>query len=120
MTYEFPDGGPCREGGDVQQRAYDIFRTLRATHFARIDFILDLAGTLWALEINTVPGVSLEGNFAVAAKRIGWSYDDLMISLLRTALARWPTPEATTTDGQRNRCAVPLIETREPRWRPGA
>lgn len=67
-----------------------LWRTLGCRGFARVDFIVDGAGLPWALEINTIPGLSREGNFAVGARTSGLGFDDVIVALLHEALSREP------------------------------
>lgn len=61
---------------------------------ARIDFIVTETETL-ALEVNTVPGLSYESNFASAASLAGIGHDDIVLALLHEAF-------------HRNQCDIPL------------
>ncbi len=53
------------------------FAALRLSGYARFDFILDAAGTLWCLEANTLPGMTPTSLLPQAAAAVGIEYDDL-------------------------------------------
>lgn len=55
---------------------------------ARFDFIAAGDGTVFALEVNTTPGMSYESNFITAAGLLGLRHADLVIAILREALTR--------------------------------
>jgi D-alanine-D-alanine ligase len=68
---------------------------------ARIDFIITDAGA-FALEVNTVPGLSYESNFISAASLAGFGYGDVLLALMHEALGRQqddiPLPVLITGD----------------------
>lgn len=74
----------------LEEYAMRLWQSLDCRGFARVDFIIDGQGRPWALEINTVPGLSRDSNFAVAARKSGLTYDRVIVALLREALARVP------------------------------
>jgi D-alanine-D-alanine ligase len=55
---------------------------------ARVDFIAADDGTVFALEVNTTPGMSYESNFITAAGLLGLRHADVVIAILREALTR--------------------------------
>jgi D-alanine-D-alanine ligase len=55
---------------------------------ARVDFIAGGDGTVFALEVNTTPGMSYESNFITAAGLVGLRRDDVVVAILREALTR--------------------------------
>lgn len=74
----------------LEQYAIRLWQSLDCRGFARVDFVVDRQGRPWALEINTVPGLSRDGNFAVAARKSGLTYDQVIVALLGEALTRVP------------------------------
>ncbi len=74
----------------VQRAALACFDALGCRDFARVDFILSDDGTLYALEVNTIPGFTTHSLLPKAAAQIGLSMSDLCVRIVRTALA--PSP----------------------------
>ena len=64
------------------------FETLRCEGMARVDLIVDEAGTPWVLEVNTVPGLTELSLFPDAARAAGIEFDDLCDRLVRHARLR--------------------------------
>jgi D-alanine-D-alanine ligase len=67
----------------VVEQACQAFDLLGCRGFARVDFMITSAGPL-LLEVNTIPGLSEEGNMATMAAAAGMSYDELIRDLLST------------------------------------
>ena len=63
----------------LRTSALIVHKTIGARHLSRTDFIVDLSGEIWFLEINTIPGLSVLFPRAVAAS--GRDFGQL--------LARW-------------------------------
>ncbi|WP_326580852.1 D-alanine--D-alanine ligase [Actinacidiphila glaucinigra] len=55
---------------------------------ARVDFIVAPDGDLYALEVNTTPGMSRDSNFVVGGRLRGLTRDDLVRAFLHEALTR--------------------------------
>jgi D-alanine-D-alanine ligase len=70
----------------IEAEAIDCFNTLGLRHFARIDFILSADGTAYALEVNSIPGLTSHSLLPKAAARIGLSMGDLCIKIIKAAL----------------------------------
>jgi D-alanine-D-alanine ligase-like ATP-grasp enzyme len=54
-------------------------------HFARVDFILSADGTAYALEANSIPGLTSHSLLPKAAARMGLSMSDLCIKIIKAA-----------------------------------
>jgi D-alanine-D-alanine ligase len=63
-----------------------IFERLGCRHLARIDWMVDRAGELWFLEVNTLPGFTSHSLVPKAGAHIGISFDELCEKLARMAL----------------------------------
>jgi D-alanine-D-alanine ligase len=79
---EDPLAGQLR---DLARRAY---QALECRDYARVDIRLDGQGAPHILEVNPNPDLSPEAGLARAAIRGGISYDELIIGIVRQALAR--------------------------------
>jgi D-alanine-D-alanine ligase len=68
----------------------------------RVDFIVADDGTVFALEVNTTPGMSYQSNFIVAAGLCGLQSADGVTAILREAVTRprydAPLPAPVFTD----------------------
>ena len=66
-------------------------RSLGCRDLSRVDFILDDAGQLQVLEINTIPGFTSHSLVPMAAARAGISFEQMADRLVRMALLHPPT-----------------------------
>ena len=90
VRYECPahlDGVSQRA---LERQSVALHRALGCRGYSRIDWRLGPAGELVFLELNTNPGLSVEGNFAISAERGGLAYDDLILSMMATAWTPFP------------------------------
>jgi len=69
----------------VQTAATDCFRALGCRHFARADFILGDDRNPYALEINTIPGLTTHSLLPKAAAKAGLSMSDLCVKIVEAA-----------------------------------
>lgn len=70
------------------EAAAEAFRLLGCEGMARVDFIVDAAGTPWLLEVNTVPGLTEVSLLPDAARAAGVGFDELCERLVRHAVGR--------------------------------
>ena len=70
----------------VEAAAIECFKSLGLRHFARIDFILSADGTAYALEANSIPGLTSHSLLPKAAAKAGLSMSDLCIKIIKAAL----------------------------------
>jgi D-alanine-D-alanine ligase len=84
----------------IEAAAIDCFNALGLRHFARVDFILSADGTVYALEANSIPGLTSHSLLPKAAAKIGLSMSDLCIKIIEAALENRKTkyPSAGTND----------------------
>ena len=61
------------------------FHAVHASGWGRVDFMLDKGGRAWALEVNTVPGMTDHSLVPKAAKQAGIDFDELVLRILETA-----------------------------------
>lgn len=76
------------EAARIAGEAKRIFTALRLGGFARIDFILDEAGTFWCLEANTLPGMTPVSLLPQEAAAVGISYGELCERIAQLAYAK--------------------------------
>lgn len=71
----------------INTDALKCFDCLGCRHVARVDFILTDGGTAYALEINTIPGMTVHSCVPKAAEKIGVSMSELCAGIVRQAMA---------------------------------
>lgn len=85
----------------LEEQSLKLWTGLGCRGIARIDFVVAENG-IFALEVNTVPGLSYESNFALAAYEAGLGHSDIVLALLVEALHRSdhqvPLPVLATAD----------------------
>jgi len=74
----------------VRSGAERLFSELKAEAPFRADFLVDEEGQAWFLEVNTIPGLSREGNLATMAKAHGITYEDLIANTIKSARRKEP------------------------------
>lgn len=83
---------PAELPGDAAPRAQALalqaYRLLGCFGFARVDLMLDEAGALHLLEVNTVPGLTETSLLPQAAEAAGIGFDEVIARLLLRAQGR--------------------------------
>lgn len=69
----------------IQAVAVQAYQSVNAQGWARADLMLDDAGGLWLLEINTTPGMTSHSLVPMAAKAAGMDYAELCVRILSQA-----------------------------------
>jgi D-alanine-D-alanine ligase len=81
---------PCGMAPDEEARlkvlARRAFDVLGCTDWGRADFMLDAQGNPYFLEVNTAPGMTDHSLPPKAARAVGISYKDLVVSVLSLTL----------------------------------
>lgn len=77
------------ETAQIQRYAALAHQALGCSGVSRTDFILDEEGQPWALETNTLPGMTPTSLLPDAARVAGMSFPELCIRLVKDALNRW-------------------------------
>ncbi len=72
----------------ASEAAAKAFTELGCSGMARVDIIVDAAGTPWVLEVNTVPGLTELSLLPDAARAAGISFEDLCTRLVNHAVGR--------------------------------
>ncbi len=78
----------------VQAAALAAHRALECRDLSRTDFLLDAQGMPWALETNTIPGLTSHSQLPRAAETVGTSFVELCEYLIMVALGRGAKREA--------------------------
>ena len=63
-----------------------MFRALNLSAYSRADFILDDAGELWFLEINTLPGMTPTSLVPQEAAQLGMDFGQLLEKLIELGM----------------------------------
>jgi len=72
----------------IKAAALNCFNALGLRHFARVDFRLSNDGIAYALEVNTIPGLTAHSLLPRAAAKAGLSMSDLCIKIIEAALEK--------------------------------
>jgi D-alanine-D-alanine ligase len=81
---------PARLAPDVyaeaERGAVAAFNAVGCRGYARVDMMVDAAGTPWFVEVNTLPGMTDTSDLPAQARAAGLSYEDLVETILLTAV----------------------------------
>lgn len=85
---------PAELSGELTSRLQDyaeqVFKALKLTSYARIDFMMDSATqSFYCLEANTLPGMTPTSLLPQEAAVVGMSFEDLCERLIEVSLARY-------------------------------
>ncbi|CAN5815161.1 D-alanine--D-alanine ligase [soil metagenome] len=69
----------------VEEAALDAYRTLGCSGFARVDLLLS-DDIPWVIEVNSIPGFTETSTLPLAAEAAGLSFEDLVETILESAL----------------------------------
>ncbi len=72
----------------VQQLALQVYRTLGCRDMGRVDFMFNVYGQPFVLEINTIPGFTSMSLLPLAAQYAGYKFPDLCLKLAYLAYQR--------------------------------
>ncbi len=90
VDYEYPARLPPAVIARIKSQALIVFRTLGCRDFTRMDFRIAADGTPYFLEVNPLPGLSLDSDLFILVTMMGWSHTRLVESILSAALTRFP------------------------------
>ncbi len=75
----------------ITDSSLKAFEVLSCRDLARLDFRLSHDGTPYFMEINPLPGLNPKsGDLVIMAKKMGWTYPNLISAILGAALERYP------------------------------
>jgi D-alanine-D-alanine ligase len=81
--YFCPSGLESRVDVEVQNMALKAFNAIGCAGWGRVDIMMDGAGNLWVLEVNTVPGMTSHSLVPMAAQSSGINFEQLVFEILR-------------------------------------
>ena len=84
-VYNCPASIPKKLSATMQTTAGHIFKILKCTHYARMDFRLDLNNQFWFLEANTLPGMTATSLVPKAAQAANITFDELIKQIILLA-----------------------------------
>ncbi|MFL5246005.1 MAG: ATP-grasp domain-containing protein [Gemmataceae bacterium] len=88
VRYECPPDLPPTVMSRIEQATLQVFQALECRDVARVDFRLR-DGVPYFLEVNPLPGLNPESSdLVILAKGFGWTYAQLIESIVRAALER--------------------------------
>jgi D-alanine-D-alanine ligase len=86
--YHCPSGLDGATEKKIQALALRAFDALGCSGWGRVDFMGDASGAAYALEVNTVPGMTDHSLVPKAAAAAGISFDELVLRILETSRTR--------------------------------
>jgi D-alanine-D-alanine ligase len=89
VDYECPAGLEENVLQCIQVYSLRAFKALGCRDFARLDFRINAAGIPYFLEINPLPGLGTNSDLVIMAKKMRWSYQQLINTILDAALERY-------------------------------
>ena len=84
---------------EVRRLTHRVFKVTGCRDYARVDFRLTDDGTLYALEINSLPGITPHSDLTLMAEAEGWTHADLVCAVLDAALKRYGMAEFSPVAG---------------------
>ncbi len=84
--YICPCGLPADKEEELKNLALKAFDSLACGTWGRVDFMADTRGNFYLLEVNTVPGMTSHSLVPMAAKEAGFSFEQLVVSVLMETL----------------------------------
>lgn len=83
--YICPCGLPEAQEAEYAALVKQAFDAVNACGWGRVDFMVDKAGKLWLIEVNTVPGMTSHSLVPMAAKQAGIGFEELVLRILTSA-----------------------------------
>ena len=80
--YICPPNLPAEQIEALNDLVLKACQSLGCAGLARVDVMQDKSGKFYLLEVNTVPGMTNHSFIPMAAKKIGMSFDDLLLKIL--------------------------------------
>ncbi len=83
--YHCPSGLDILQEQQIQGLAKQAYDAIGCTGWGRVDFITDRQGDFQLIELNTIPGMTETSLVPKAAKDYGWSFEQLVNTILDSA-----------------------------------
>ena len=81
---------PCGLAAEIEKElqilAKKAFNIIGARGWGRVDFMLDANNQPWLIELNTVPGLTSHSLLPMAAKQLGMSFEQLIVSIMEATV----------------------------------
>ncbi len=90
VDYECPTRLEEKTLAGIAAASLKAFTVLGCRDFARLDFRVSPKGTAYFLEINPLAGLGTHSDLVIMALKLGWRYEELIDSILRAAVKRYP------------------------------
>ncbi len=87
-SYICPCGLTDAEEAHAAALGLRAFEALDGHGWGRVDFMCDQKGQLWLIELNAVPGMTDHSLVPMAARQAGWSFEDLVVTILASSCLR--------------------------------
>ncbi len=71
-----------QELSEINEISLNAFHSLGCKNWARVDFLQDLDGKFYVIEINTVPGMTSHSCVPKSGSFLGWSYESVVMEIL--------------------------------------
>jgi D-alanine-D-alanine ligase len=84
---------PPETAAYIKEIAVKAFNALNVYDFARVDFRLDKFNQPYILEVNSMASLNPGSSFVHAAKKAGYTYDDLINRIIEVAWRRYAAEE---------------------------
>jgi len=91
VRYECPPKLGERVLKKIEDYSLKAFQAVGCRDFARIDFKLGPGVEPYFLEVNPLPGLNpRSGDLPIMARKMGWTYEGLISTVLNAAMGRYP------------------------------
>jgi len=84
--YFCPCGLSDEREADYAEQVLTAFNATSARGWGRVDFLTNQEGQAYFLEVNTVPGMTPSSLVPMAARQLGYSFDELVWRVLETSM----------------------------------
>ena len=82
-TFSFPSFDSQLESR-IKNTCFNAFKALGSNGWGRVDFFLDQDNDIKLIELNSIPGMTSHSLVPMSAKKIGWTYIELIEEILLT------------------------------------
>lgn len=83
--YFCPSGLDEEDETHIAELALQAFKAVNGRGWGRVDFMRNVDGEFFLIEVNTVPGMTDHSLVPMAAKQAGYSFEDLTVKILEMA-----------------------------------